>query len=215
MHTRKRWWFGLAVALGAVLALAFTTPAWANRYAGNYRNPAYGVKADITTPSTQPTLTSGVIYNWAGNDDSGNWLQCGWAKGDGATYAPDWQLWPTTPTSYEECQIGSAYTLYLYSSQPLNLTRTYEVVSIGSSLWQVIIAGTRRYSFGPFNTPTQVEVFAEISGSSANHTWASFNNVQYKGQVSYMPFDQNHERHDDPPYASFTSYSKYTCYNGM
>jgi hypothetical protein len=39
--------------------------------------------------------------------------------------------------------------------------------------------------------------------------------VQYKGLNSYMAFDQNNRQQDCPPYATFTSNSKYTCYNGM
>ncbi len=90
------------------------------------------------------------------------------------------------------------------------------MVYTGSSgTWQGIIAGTRRYSFGPYTTPTWVEALTELSGSTQPQTRALFNNVQYKGLSSYMNFDQNQERADSPPYATFNSYYKYTCYNGM
>ena len=112
--------------------------------------------------------------------------------------------------------INAYYFEYQYSVQPLNYSRTYEVVYTGSSgVWQGIIAGTRRYSFGPYTTPVQVQAETELSGSTQPHTRAGFNNVQYKGLSSYMNFDQNWEEADSPPYATFNSYSKYTCYNGM
>jgi len=206
----------LVVLLSAFIMAGLGGSALASPwYAGNYRNPGYGVKADISTPSSMPSVTSGVVFNMVSNYDSGSWIQVGWVQGDGAARAPDGTYWPQVPSSYEESRVSGYYDLYLYSSQPLNYTRTYEVVHTGSGTWQGIIAGTRRYSFGPFSTPTLVEALTEIAGSTQPHTRAGFNNVQFKGLYSYMAFDQNNERQDRPPYATFTSYSRYNCYNGM
>jgi hypothetical protein len=202
----------LTVFIMALLGGSALAGPW---YAGNYRNPGYGVKADISTPSSMPVVTSGVVFNMVSNYDYGDWIQVGWVQGDGAAQAPDGTYWPTVPKSYEESMVNGYYDLYLYSSQPLNYARTYEVVHIGSGTWRGIIAGTPRYSFGPFSYPTLVEALTEIAGSTQPHTRAGFNNVQYKGLNSYMAFDQNNEQQDRPPYATFTSYSKYTCYNGM
>ena len=217
MAIKLRFKLILLVIVATLGVLIVGSQAWATSYyAGNYRNPGYGVKADISTPATMPVVSSGIASNYVGNYDSGYWLGVGWCQADGYTRAPDGTYWPTVPTSYEEANINAYYFEYQYTAQPLNYTRSYEVVYTGSSgVWQGIIAGTRRYSFGPYTTPVLVEALAELSGSTQPQTRALFNNVQYKGLNSYMNFDQNYERADSPPYATFNSYYKYTCYNGM
>ena len=108
------------------------------------------------------------------------------------------------------------YTNYFFSSQPLNYARTYEVTADSlnsSSFWTVHIANQTRDSFGPYITPTpQVSAFAELS-DTRDQDWASFNNVQYRGQYTYIPFDQNHEQQDRPPWGTFPSYHSFTCSN--
>jgi hypothetical protein len=217
MGIKTRYKLILLIIIAAVCVPSLAGHAWAEPfYAGNWRNPGYGVKADISTPSSMPSVTSGVASNYVGNSDSGQFVQVGWVQGDGRTRAPDGTYWPTVPTSYEESNCGGYYFEYLYSAQPLNFTRAYEVVYTGSSgVWQGIIASAPRYSFGPFTTPIWVGAFCELAGSSQPHTRALFNNVQFKGLYSYMNFDQNWERADNPPYATFNSYYKFTCYNGM
>lgn len=217
MGMKTRYRLILLLVLAAVGVVILGGQAWAaTYYAGNYRNPGYGVKADISTPASLPVVSGGTASNWVSNYDSGQWIQVGWIQGDGATRAPDGVYWPTVPTSYEESNCGGYYFEYQYSVQPINYTRTYEVVYTGASgVWQGIIAGTRRYSFGPYTTPVLVEAETELSGSTQPQTRALFNNVQYKGLNSYMNFDQNYERADSPPYATFNSYYRYTCYNGM
>ncbi|MCL5734299.1 MAG: hypothetical protein M1274_01705 [Actinobacteria bacterium] len=215
---RKRLGCRLVLVVAAVVCVVIGLSGQALAapfYAGNYRLPGYGVKADITTPSSMPTVTGGVAFNFVSNYDYGQYLQVGWVQGDGMTRAPDGIYWPTVPTSYEESRCNGNYFEVQYSAQQLNYTRTYEVVHIGSGTWQGIISSTPRYSFGPFTTPTQVEALTELAVSSQPHTRAAFTSVQYKGLYSYMPFNQNYERADNPPYASFSSYSNYTCYNGM
>jgi len=214
---RVRYKLILLLALVALAVPILGGQAWATSYyAGNYRNPGYGVKATISTPSTMPSVTNGVASNWVSNYDYGYWLQVGWVQGDGVTRAPDGAYWPTVPTSFEESNCNGYYYEYQYSAQPLNYARSYEVVYTGSSgVWQGIIAGGRRHSFGPYATPTLVEALTELSGSTQPHTRAGFNNVQFKGLYSYMNFDQNWEEADNPPYAAFNSYYQYTCYNGM
>ncbi len=207
----------LLLIVAALGLLIIGSQAWAQSYyAGNFRNPGYGVKADISTPSSLPIVNGGVAFNYVGNEDAGQWVQVGWVQGDGSTRAPDGAYWPTLPTSYEESNCNGYYFEYQYSTQPINYARTYEVVYTGSSnIWQGIIGGTRRYSFGPYTTPVWVAAMTELSGSAQPQTRALFNNVQYKGLNSYMNFDQNYERADSPPYATFNSYYRYTCYNGM
>ena len=217
MEMKARYKLMLLMTVAALAVLVLASQAWATSYyAGNYRNPAYGVKADISTPATMPSVTGGVAFNFVGNYDYGYWVSVGWCQGDGNTKAPDGFYWPTVPTSYEESNVNGYYFECQYTPQPLNFTRSYEVVYTGSyGMWQGIIAGTRRYSFGPYNTPNTVEALTELAVTTQPHTRALFNNVQYKGQNSYMHFDQNYERADSPPYATFNSYYKYTGYNGM
>ncbi len=77
------------------------------------------------------------------------------------------------------------------------------------------IQGTSRPpSLTTIQIPTLVEGLCEIT-SSGTYTRANFGTVQYKGQYQYFNFDQNAERQDSPPYASFSSYYNYTAYNGM
>ncbi len=217
MGTRTRCKLILLITVAIFAVLILGGQAWAEPYyAGNYRDPGYGVKAGISTPSSMPTVTNGVVANYVGNYDYGYWIGVGWVQGDGYTRAPDGAYWPTVPTSYEESNCNGYYFEYQYSAQPLNYTRTYEVVYTGSNgVWRGIIAGSPRFSFGPYTTPTLVEALTELSGSTQPHTRASFNTVQFKGLNSYMNFDQDWRQADNPPYAAFNSYYKYTCYNGM
>jgi hypothetical protein len=217
MGMKARYKLILLLALCTFGVLLVGSQAWAaSYYAGNHRDPGYGVKASISTPSSMPTVTGGVVFNYVGNYDYGDWLGVGWVQGDGYTRAPDGAYWPTVPTSYEESRVDGYYFEYQYSAQPLNYARSYEVVYTGSSgVWQGIIASSRRYSFGPYTTPTRVEAMTELASSTQPHTRAGFNSVQYKGLYSYMNFDQNNEEANNPPYATFNSYYKYTCYNGM
>jgi hypothetical protein len=206
----------MVIVLAAIIFIVLGGSALATRYAGNSREPGYGVKAIISTPATMPSVSSGVAFSRVSNQDGPNWIQTGWAQGDGVVMAPDGTNWPTVPTSYQESMVNGYYDLYLFSAQPLNYTRTYEVVHTGSGTWLGYIAGSSRFYAGPFATPTHVEAMTEISGSSTYvRTRASFTSVSYKGNYSYMLFDQNYRRQDAPPYATFNSNSSYTCYNGM
>jgi hypothetical protein len=217
MGIRSGWQMILLVTLAAVGVLAFAGQARANPfYAGNYRDPGYGVKADISTPSSMPIVTNGVAFNFVSNYDYGDWVSVGWVQGDGYTRAPDGAYWSTVPTSFEESNCNGNYFEIQYSPQSLNFVRAYEVVYTGvAGEWQGIIANGRRYAFAPYATPTLVEALTELTGSTQPHTRAVFTNVQYKGQYSYFNFNQNWQRADNPPYASFNSYFNYTCYNGM
>jgi hypothetical protein len=207
----------LLTLLATLVVLSFAAQAWAGyRYAGNYRSLGYGVKADISTPSSMPTVANGIVLNFVANSDSGQWLAVGWVQGDGYTRAPDGVYWPTVPTSYEESNCAGNYFEAQYSAQPLNFARSYESVSTGVvGSWVGIIAGTRRYAFAPYTTPVVVEGLTEIAGTTQPHTRAVFSGVQYRGQYTYFNFDQNYEQANNPPYASFNSYYNYTCYNGM
>jgi hypothetical protein len=202
----------LAALVGGLAASSALAEPW---FAGNSRDPGYGVKASISTPSSTPSVSSGVVANRVSNQDGANWIQTGWVQGDGVSRAPDGTYWPTAPYSYEEGRVNGYYDLYLFSSQPLSFVRSYEVVHTGSGTWQAIVASTPRYYFGPFSTPTVVNAMTEIRGSTQPQTRAEFGGVQYKGLYSYMAFNQDNRRQDSPPYATFNSNSSYTCYSGM
>src|SRR3990172_13130459 len=103
MATRSRRKMILLIVLAALATLLLSGQAGAvPNYAGNYRDPAYGVKANISTPSSMPSVTNGVVFNFVSNYDYGDWIQVGWVQGDGYCRALDGAYWPTVPTSYEE-----------------------------------------------------------------------------------------------------------------
>jgi len=208
------------VLLGLVLVVVFGVSAGGSAsavtwYAGNSRSAGHGVKANISTPSSMPSVPSGVVFHYVSAVDGVDWVQVGWVQGDGVEIAPDGVPWPDDPTSYLEARVDYNWDVEIYGSQPLNYARAYEVVHTGSGTWQGIIQSTPRPSYGPMAYPTVVKAQTEIKNSTAARTRAGFGNVQYKGLYSYMLFNENNRIADNPPYASFSSNYTYTCYNGM
>ncbi len=79
---------GTGALIFMFVVLSVSSPALAQPwYAGNTRSLGAGVKADIGTPSTQPTVSNGAIANWVSNSDvhdgASDWVQVGWVQGDG------------------------------------------------------------------------------------------------------------------------------------
>ncbi len=72
MGMKARYKLLLMLTIAVVGVLVFGGQAWAAAYyAGNFRNPGYGVKADISTPASLPVVSGGVAFNFVGNYDSG------------------------------------------------------------------------------------------------------------------------------------------------
>jgi hypothetical protein len=195
----------LLLGLAALLLVALAPAAQANRYAGNFRTPGYGVKADITSPSQQP-----LLYDWESSWVSTigpDWLQTGWAMYVGWAY----------PKSYVESNIGSSYDMDWYSNQPYNYARAYEVVYTGSnSVWRALIQGTSRGTWGPISAPRQVQALSEVQTDFRSELNAKFANIQYKGQYTYYNFDQDNRWTDYPYYLEwFYTYRYNTHGNGL
>jgi hypothetical protein len=130
-------------------------------------------------------------------------------------------LVPASPTSYKEISKSNEgyYYFQLYSQQPLNFGRSYEVVNVNPTWWRIIIAGTPRGDYAHFADKSLVEALGEIQVDSQwlpqygyPPDWAHFDGVSYKGQYQYFPFDQ-----DDNRYQQFglewISASHYTANN--
>ena len=200
----------VGMTLTALLLCSAPALAW-HAYAGNARSTAAGVKADIRTPTATPVLSDGAIANFVSNldatDGGTDWVQVGWCQGE----APDGG-YNNNPTSYREASIDADDDFDEYSQQPLNYTRLYEVVDIGYDMgsygWQTRIAGTSRGTYYGFAEKSSVVGESEIIDGWDNDCMAGFNNVQYKGNYSYMNFDQDNRFCDDP----FTSLIYYYAY---
>lgn len=102
------------------------SPAWAaNLHAGRTWNDptgnAYGVRADLTTPSSQPIMYDGFIAaGYVSTAASGGtWAQTGW----------DYVIGNTRPSSYVEgFKDGTRYLHYVGQPMPSwDFTRAYEV----------------------------------------------------------------------------------------
>lgn len=151
------------------------------------------MKANIGTPSSYPHVWNRTVSNWVSNQDSnGYWVQGGYVTGDGATYAPNGLLYSTVPTSYAESNAPSGYTMIFYSAQPLNLSRSYEVVNSGGNVWSVYIAGALRIQRTLTANSTPVAARSEIQCTSLpclNQCYGYFTSAQYKTSGGYRNFD--------------------------
>ena len=177
----------MCVLVATVLVFAWAVPAFADYhyYQGNkVPSGAYGVKASIATLSTSPYVPDGIVCNWASNDDTnGYWMQCGWVKGNGTTYAPDGTRYPTIPTSYSESNWPNGYKMSLSTAQPLNSSRSYEVANIGGSTWNAYIQGALTLQRTLTANSSWIAARSEIGISmppTLDQDYASFTSVQYK-----------------------------------
>ncbi|MCL5735311.1 MAG: hypothetical protein M1274_06930 [Actinobacteria bacterium] len=220
----------VCVVVLSLVQVGQANAALVHQYAGNFRNPAYGVKANIATPARKPVVAHGVVFNFVSNIDTtqanyARWVQTGWVQGDGFIGSPDGvQTYPTDPWSYEEKNTGPYWTSYLFaklgtSSQPLNWVRAYEVVANTTnnpSYWTVYVAGAAREMFYPYATPTEVEAQSElvkVDNWPWPEDWAGFTGIKYKGQFVYYPFDQDHLIANNPPWRTGAALDHYDCSN--
>ena len=212
----------VGLTVGLVLAVAVSTSSIAlagHKYQGNLRSLGAGVKASIATPSSTPWVDAdSAIVNFVSNVDTADggtdWVQVGWAQGN----EPDGG-WNNNPTSYREARIDAFYDYDAYSQQALNFARLYEVVNVGwdsvtsSYGWRTIIAGQSRGDYYGFSEKSPVEGMFEMIDSSNQYDSddsAAFTSVQYKGNYSYMNFDQDNRVRENPPFDSWTWTDTYT-----
>lgn len=207
--------------------LAFQSAAFAQEhwYAGNMRSLGAGVQADIRTPSTTPEVSNGGIANFVSNIDenygTSDWVQVGWCQGDGEFQVMDGTALPTVPKSYREAYLGDGafYDFDLYSAQPLNYARACEVVAwsqqYGKWYWRTKIAGQNRGDYWGFVKKSPVVAESEMIVSAQNDCMAGFNNVEYKGDYTWMYFDQDNRIEYDPPFSLVWYYTwKYSTHAG-
>jgi hypothetical protein len=188
----------VAIVVSSTIALAWPATASAEKYwQGNSRD-AYGVKATIGTPTSYPWVNvPGFVAAWATNielNEQINSAQCGWIQGDGQARIKNILL-PTIPKSYKEVSTPGGDSIFtLYSSQPLNYSRVYEVVNVpGTTYWKVYIAGQLRGTYLYNNAKLKTSAKMEIEDGHLpvdNECAASFRDVYYKGNSSYMLYDQ-------------------------
>jgi hypothetical protein len=156
-------------------------------YAGNERDPGYGVSADIGAPSSLPYVplrTASWVSTVPRSGDANSWVQTGWVIY--ANYA--------APYSYVESVTNGQRTYYReYSSQGWSFARTYNIncTNTTSGIWEVFIQGTSRGTFGPVVAPQNVKATSEVqdnSSSTSGQVSASYTNVQYRGLSTWFNF---------------------------
>ncbi len=171
----------IVLVLTLVIALAVTASALGSTYVGNTRSVGYGVRADISTPSSAPWVGTSGESNWVSAGASGYWVQAGWRYYYGYAYAK----------SYYEYNLPIGYHLEEMSSQAWNYTRTYEVSYVGSGVWTVKVNGVSKGSWGTMSAPVYpVEALSESHYPTVELN-TQFNNVQYRGTTTWFNFDQS------------------------
>ncbi len=182
----------LVLLLALVLILVIATSASASWYAGNSRTTAYGVRADISTPSSAPYVGSSGGSNWVGTPGTSYWVQAGWRYYSGYSYA----------RSYYEYSLPTGYSLTETSNQSWGTTKNYEVSSASSGYWTVKIAGVSQGSWSYLAAPvSSVRAWSESHNSTVVLN-TQFNNVKYRDSTTWYNFDQSSWRTDSPYYLS-------------
>ena len=186
----------LALVVLLVVAAGASASSW---YAGNARNSAYGVRGDISTPSTAPYVGSSGESNWVSTPGPTYWVQAGWRYYGGYSAA----------RSYYEYSLPSGYNLVETSNQAWGVARNYEVSHAGSGYWTVKIGGVTQGSWGTISAPvSQVKAMSESHYTTVQLN-TQFNNVYYRTSSSWYTFDQSNWRTDSPYYLTITYTYRY------
>jgi hypothetical protein len=182
---------------------ASATTYW---YAGNFRTSAYGVKADISTPSSAPNLgNSPIEASWVSTPPP-YWIQTGWAYGSGYSYAK-----PFT----EYMLSGGVHNWTAHGSQSWGTSKNYKL-DYSPDSWSAYIDGTWKvtlaYSAVP-NAPIDVQAYSEVQDDSTATMYNLFSSVMWKNSGgSWNYFDQNNNGLIPPtgnPYNVGSGYSTY------
>ena len=203
----KRIFFAFILALTLLSIFAQSIFAAGPWFVGNDRTNAYGVKANITVPTTTPTLYSGLIAAWVATANyNNNWVETGWAIVYG--YAP----W-----SFVEIQQqgGQRHDVYWRSQLSYGNDSIYQV-SYSSTYWNCYINGVLEAYFsggGLPNPPTRVRAWAEVQGSSSNQLSTIVYNVYWKNSSGTWYLFNQSQWHQDNPYKLVKyQYYYYYCY---
>jgi hypothetical protein len=184
--------FPLAVII--VLSVLFTIDyASANWYAGNRRLNAYGVKANIWTPTNPIYIEEDGQSNWVSLPRP-YWIQSGWR------YFYGW----SSPKSYVEfcsppCQNPDDRQLFDYEDQNWGSIKEYKVDHYQSNTWCASIAGVLKRCEIITSAPNEMQVLSEIHLNPNNELDTRFSAVYYRTQNgTWFLFDQTNWREDYP-----------------
>jgi hypothetical protein len=195
---RKRATVVLLLALMVALIAAEGATA-ESIYAGNDRSVGYGVKADISTPSSAPWVGASGQSNWVSTPGPTYWVQTGWRYYGGFSAAK----------SYYEYSLPIGHHLEEMSNQAWNFTRNYEVSHIGAGIWTVKVNGTSKGSWGYLSAPVSPVKARSESHYPTVELNTQFNNVKYRGVSTWFDFDQANWVVQAPYRLSVTSTYRY------
>jgi len=191
------------VILVLIAAMLVAQTVLANWYTGNSRTSAYGIKADIYTPSSAPYLAADGESNWV-SIPTPDWVQTGWYYRVGFSSAKP----------YVEHQVGQNYGLTDYGTQSWNTSKNYKVeYSSANNTWRAYIDNDFKEGWGPISAPKTVLGRSEVHTSSSNELDTDFDNVYWKNSLgSWNLFDQDNFVEQSPYDVEETQYYKYRCY---
>jgi len=197
----------LPLLLVAALVLVLTIGAEASAislHAGNTRSRGYGVKADISTPSSAPYVGYSGQSSWVSTAGPYYWVQTGWLY-----YYQD-----SAAKSYWEYKLPTGYQLQELSDQAWNFTRNYCVTLLADGNWQVKINGVPKGAWGASALSAPQEPVRAEAESHASYVelHSGFNNVQYRGTTTWFNFDENGWVEEGPYWVNVTYPYRYQCY---
>jgi|SRR5581483_3045643 hypothetical protein len=184
-----------------ILTLPFSQVAYASWYAGNKQLSAYGVKANIGTPTTQPVLAASGESSWVSAVGDG-WVQTGWRYYIG--YA--------RPRPYTEAKTNGQYWgLIEYGTQAWGTYINYTVERYSSNCWRASFPAIGDGdAWCGLDAPAEMQVLLEVHESSSNQastdvygvrrkkadgSWAKFNQPNWVEDAPYKVFDKTYPYH--------------------
>jgi hypothetical protein len=177
-----------------IASFVFTNQVSADWKVGNRRPNAYGVKANIWTPSNPLYIEESGVSNWVSIPPP-YWLQAGWHY---------YKNWPT-PERYVEycvspCQNPDDHDIISHGAQSWGTIVEYKVDHYTSTTWCASIDGVLKICKITQGAPLEMQVFSEVHNSPDNQLNTRFSNVYYKTVDNrWLVFDQELWR-EPPPY---------------
>lgn len=191
-----------------ILVLTFfmvaAQPVWASWYAGNYQTSAYGIQANIYTPSSAPYLASSGESNSV-TTTAPYWVQTGWR------YYKNW----ANARPYVEYNLSTGYDLTEYGTQSWDTYKNYKLYHSVSG-WSVFIDSDLKLCVsggGLPTTPTTLIAQSEVHSSSSNELDTTFSSVYWRNSNgTWTAFNQDHFFEDSPYHVTDTYYYRFDCY---
>lgn len=184
-----------------ILTLAFAQVTYANWYAGNKQLSAYGVKANIRTPSANPYLIAYGESSWVAAVGNG-WVQTGWL----------YYIGDSLPKPYTEALTNGQYWgITYYGTQAWGTYVNYQVNNYAPSCWRASFPAIGDGdAWCGLAAPAEMQVLLEVQGSSSNQastdvygvrrkksdgTWAKFNQANWVEDAPYKVLDKTYPHH--------------------